>query len=223
VERVWSLVAAPGFLVAAATSVAGTVASDGASLVAKNPNLGEVSVRVEMVEPPTYVAYRWASAFPGQELREDNRALVEFTLSPEGGKTRLQVSGVRRAPEARRTIFGVTDECRGAAEPVNNVLVALADPTRRHLLDVLAAQGEATATTLAKQLPVSRQAVVKHLAVLDTAGLVSGRRVGREVRYAVRPAALHATARWMAALVADWDRPLANIKRVAEAAEWDSR
>jgi DNA-binding transcriptional ArsR family regulator len=117
----------------------------------------------------------------------------------------------------------VTDERRGAAEAVDSVLVALADPTRRQLLDLLAAQGEATATTLAERLPVSRQAVVKHLAVLDAAGLVSGGRVGREVRYAVRPAALDATARWMAALAADWDRRLANIKRVAEAAERDSR
>ena len=61
--------------------------------------------------------------------------------------------------------------------------------------------------------------MVKHLAVLDAAGLVAGSRVGREVRYAVRPAALDATARWMAALASDWDRRLANIKRVAEAAE----
>jgi len=120
----------------------------------------------------------------------------------------------------------VTDERRVAVEAVDSVLVvlvALADPTRRQLLDLLAAQGEATATTLAERLPVSRQAVVKHLAVLDGAGLVSGSRVGREVRYAVRPAALNATARWMAALAADWDRRLANIKRVAEAAERDSR
>ncbi|AWS47143.1 helix-turn-helix transcriptional regulator [Streptosporangium sp. 'caverna'] len=117
----------------------------------------------------------------------------------------------------------MTDERRGAAEAVDNVLVALADPTRRQLLDLLATQGEATATTLAERLPVSRQAVVKHLAVLDAAGLVSGGRVGREVRYAVRPAALDATAQWMAALAADWDRRLANIKRVAEAAEQDSR
>jgi DNA-binding transcriptional ArsR family regulator len=65
--------------------------------------------------------------------------------------------------------------------------------------------------------------VVKHLAVLDAAGLVSGRRIGREVRYAVQPAALDATARRMAALAADWDRRLSNIKRVAEAAERDSR
>ncbi|GCB47033.1 helix-turn-helix transcriptional regulator [Streptomyces sp. NL15-2K] len=116
----------------------------------------------------------------------------------------------------------MTDERAGAAEVVDSVLGALADPTRRQLLDLLAAQGEATATTLAERLPVSRQAVVKHLAVLDAAGLVSGGRVGREVRYAVRPAALDVTARWMASLAADWDRRLAHIKRVAEAAERDS-
>jgi DNA-binding transcriptional ArsR family regulator len=116
----------------------------------------------------------------------------------------------------------VTDERRGAGEAVDSVLVALADPTRRRLLELLAAQGEATATTLAGRLPVSRQAVVKHLAVLDAAGLVSGSRIGREVRYAVRTAALDGTARWMAALAADWDRRLAIIKRVAESAERDS-
>ncbi|WP_049561635.1 SRPBCC domain-containing protein [Nonomuraea sp. SBT364] len=90
-ERVWSLVSVPGFWVAEEASVAGTVATEGATLVAKNPHLGEVSVRVEKVEPPTYVAYRWASAFPGEELRADNSTLVEFTLSTEGGKTRLRV------------------------------------------------------------------------------------------------------------------------------------
>ena len=116
----------------------------------------------------------------------------------------------------------MTEEVPGAAEVVDVVLGALADPMRRRLLDLLAARGEATATTLAAELPVSRQAVVKHLAVLDDAGLVSGGRVGREVRYAVRPAALDTTARWMATLAADWDRRLARIKRVAEAAERDS-
>ncbi|MET9376340.1 metalloregulator ArsR/SmtB family transcription factor [Streptomyces sp. NPDC002992] len=117
----------------------------------------------------------------------------------------------------------MTEGPSGAADAVDSVLAALADPTRRQLLDLLAAQGEATATTLAERLPVSRQAVVKHLAVLDAAGLVSGGRVGREVRYAVRPAALDATARWMASLAADWDRRLARIKSVAEAAERTDR
>ncbi|MEU9139591.1 metalloregulator ArsR/SmtB family transcription factor [Streptomyces sp. NPDC048404] len=116
----------------------------------------------------------------------------------------------------------MTDE-RGETEEVDSVLAALADPTRRRLLDLLAAGGEVTATRLAEELPVSRQAVVKHLAVLDAAGLVTGSRVGREVRYAVRPAALNFTARWMSALAADWDRRLAHIKRVAEAAERASR
>ncbi|MFC9746523.1 ArsR/SmtB family transcription factor [Streptomyces niveus] len=115
------------------------------------------------------------------------------------------------------------DEPHGLDAVVDGVFVALADPTRRKLLDLLAAQGEVTATTLADDLPVSRQAVVKHLTVLDAAGLVSGRRAGREVRYAVRPAALDATARWMATLAADWDRRLANVKRIAEAAEREAR
>lgn len=66
----------------------------------------------------------------------------------------------------------MTEERPGATKAVDSVLAALADPTRRQLLDLLAAQGEATATTLAERLPISRQAVVKHLAVLDAAGLV---------------------------------------------------
>jgi uncharacterized protein YndB with AHSA1/START domain len=90
-ERVWSLVAQPGFWVAEEASLAGTVAREGESMVAKNPEYGEFPVRVEKVEPPTYLAYRWTSAFPGQELREDNSTLVEFTLTAEGDQTRLRV------------------------------------------------------------------------------------------------------------------------------------
>ncbi|WP_053722613.1 ArsR/SmtB family transcription factor [Saccharothrix sp. NRRL B-16348] len=117
----------------------------------------------------------------------------------------------------------MTDQRRDVTNEVDSVLAALVDPTRRALLDLLAAHGETTATKLAEQLPVSRQAVVKHLAVLDAAGLVSGGRVGREVRYSVRPAGLDVTARWMASLAADWDRRLATIKRLAEAAEREAR
>jgi DNA-binding transcriptional ArsR family regulator len=106
---------------------------------------------------------------------------------------------------------------RAEEASVDAVLAALADPTRRALLDALAAAGEASATTLAAELPVSRQAVVKHLAILGAAGLVSGGRAGREVRYAVRARPLDATARWMAGLAADWDRRLEAIKRIAEA------
>lgn len=91
-ERVWSLVAQPGFwAVADEGSLSGTVAREGESILAKNPEHGDFPVRVEKVEPPTYLAYRWVSAFSGQELREDNSTLVEFTLTPEGDKTRLRV------------------------------------------------------------------------------------------------------------------------------------
>jgi len=91
VERVWSLVSAPGFWVADPESVKGTTAVEGESTVAKNPEFGEFPVRVVKVEPPSYVAYRWAPASPGQELTEGNSTLVEFTLSAEGDKTRLTV------------------------------------------------------------------------------------------------------------------------------------
>jgi DNA-binding transcriptional ArsR family regulator len=94
---------------------------------------------------------------------------------------------------------------------------AVADPTRRRMLDALLAQGEATATSLAGELPVTRQAVAKQLAVLDRAGLVHGRRRGREVRYAVRTEELVAAARSMARVAAQWDERLAAIKRIAEA------
>jgi DNA-binding transcriptional ArsR family regulator len=103
-------------------------------------------------------------------------------------------------------------------DPASLVFAALAEPTRREVLGLLGVEGERTATALAERLPISRQAIVKHLAVLDEAGLVEGHRVGREVRYAVRPEALVATARWMAALANDWDRRLAAIKRMAESA-----
>jgi DNA-binding transcriptional ArsR family regulator len=93
---------------------------------------------------------------------------------------------------------------------------AVADPTRRRLLDVLLAHGEATATTLADELPITRQGVAKHLAVLDRSGLVEGRRHGREVRYAVRPERLDAATRAMAEVAAQWDERLGTIKRLAE-------
>jgi DNA-binding transcriptional ArsR family regulator len=96
------------------------------------------------------------------------------------------------------------------------VIVALADPTRRQVLDLLAEHGDGTATTLAGELPVSRPAVIKHLGVLDRAGLVESRRAGREVRFSVRPEPLAATAEWMAGLAARWDARLTALKRLAE-------
>ena len=101
-------------------------------------------------------------------------------------------------------------------DELDELWTAVADPTRRRVLDLLLAHGEATATTLAGELPVSRQAVVKHLAVLDRTGLVEGRREGREVRYAIQPERLELARRRMAEIAAEWDRRLAAIKQIAE-------
>jgi DNA-binding transcriptional ArsR family regulator len=94
---------------------------------------------------------------------------------------------------------------------------AVAEPSRLRLLDVLLAKGDATPTMLAEELPFTRQAVSKHLAVLDRAGLVEARREGREVRYAVEPEQLALAARAMSERAALWDRRLAAIKGIAEA------
>jgi len=99
---------------------------------------------------------------------------------------------------------------------VTAVLTALADPTRRDLLERLSVRGEATATALAGDLPISRQAVVQHLAVLDRVGLVRGRRHGREHRFIVRTEPLSETVQWMEKLSQQWDRRLKIIKQIAE-------
>jgi DNA-binding transcriptional ArsR family regulator len=104
------------------------------------------------------------------------------------------------------------------ATELDELWSAVADPTRRRMLDVLLDRGEATATVLAGELPVTRQAVTKQLAVLDRAGLVDGRRLGREVRYAIRPQRLDVATRSMAQVAAEWDARLSAIKRIAEAA-----
>jgi DNA-binding transcriptional ArsR family regulator len=102
------------------------------------------------------------------------------------------------------------------AAAADDVFAALADPTRWRVLELLAAHGEGTATTLAGEMPVSRPAVIKHLAVLARAGLVESRRQGREVLFTLRPERLEATARWMAGLASQWDARLAALKRLAE-------
>jgi DNA-binding transcriptional ArsR family regulator len=105
---------------------------------------------------------------------------------------------------------------RAVAEEV--LLEAVADTSRRRVLDLILAQGEVTATELAADLPFTRQAVAKHLAVLDRAGLVESSRHGREVRYSVRPHQIDVAARAMTKVAARWDARLEAIKKMAEAA-----
>jgi DNA-binding transcriptional ArsR family regulator len=96
------------------------------------------------------------------------------------------------------------------------LFAALSDPTRRQVLDILAARGEASATAIAGELPVSRPAVVKHLGLLQRAGLVHSRQQGREVLFSVRSEPLASASRWLARVATEWDRRLAALKRLAE-------
>jgi DNA-binding transcriptional ArsR family regulator len=96
------------------------------------------------------------------------------------------------------------------------VFAALADPTRRGLIEALAGGGSATASGLAARLPISRQAVAKHLAVLGRADLVRSRRVGRETRYTLDSTPLSDAAEWIARVGGEWDERLAALSRAVE-------
>lgn len=98
-------------------------------------------------------------------------------------------------------------------ETAEQVFAALADPTRRAILGELAARGPATATDLSGRLPITRQAIAKHLALLTDAALVipePGER--RRVRYRLHSAPMQVAQQFLAALARDWDSPLAALK-----------
>ncbi|NYJ08124.1 ArsR/SmtB family transcription factor [Petropleomorpha daqingensis] len=104
------------------------------------------------------------------------------------------------------------------AEAVDDDLwSAIGDPTRRRMLDLLLAGGDGTATTLSQQMPVTRQAVAKHLGVLDRVGLVRATPAGRERRYRVDEAQLERAVAQLTSVGAAWDARLQRIKRIAEA------
>jgi DNA-binding transcriptional ArsR family regulator len=98
-------------------------------------------------------------------------------------------------------------------DTAEQVFAALADPTRRAILGELASRGPATATDLSGRLPITRQAIAKHLALLADAGLVipePGER--RRVRYRLHSAPMRAAQQFLAALARDWDAPLARLR-----------
>ncbi len=95
---------------------------------------------------------------------------------------------------------------------VDLVFGALADPTRRHLIEALAVEPGATATGLARSLPISRQAVAKHLALLHEAGLVSSRRRGRESRFELDARPLADAVAWIEAVGGEWEGSLGRLR-----------
>ena len=103
------------------------------------------------------------------------------------------------------------------ADPVDDDLwSAIGDPTRRRMLDLLLVEGGGTATTLGRQLPVTRQAVAKHLGVLDRVGLVRATPAGRERRYRVDDVQLARAVSQLSSVGTAWDARLQRIKRIAE-------
>ena len=108
------------------------------------------------------------------------------------------------------------DQLAATGDDAGPVFEALSDPTRRQLLTQISTS-PATATELAARLPISRQAVAKHLASLSEAGLLSRERAGREVRYRVVPEPLSEAMEWIASVGAAWDTRLARLsKRMGE-------
>jgi DNA-binding transcriptional ArsR family regulator len=108
------------------------------------------------------------------------------------------------------------------AVPDDALWSAVADPSRRRVLDLLVEDGENTASSLAQKVPFSRQAVIKHLVVLEQAGLVTRQREGREVRFRVDTEHLNDAAHAMAQQANRWDQRLRAIKRLAEAAHQET-
>lgn len=104
----------------------------------------------------------------------------------------------------------------GTLQQLDLVFTALADPNRRAILERLALAGEGSASTLSRGMPITRQAVVKHLGVLDRAALVGCRKEGREVLYSARPGQLVLTARALEVIAASWDDKLLALKKIAE-------
>ena len=97
------------------------------------------------------------------------------------------------------------------ADDTGAVFFALADPTRRHVVEMLGDGSSVTPSALADELPLTRQALTKHLGVLGEAGLVEKRRAGRETRYTLRPERLGEAAAWIAAVGGEWDERLARL------------
>ena len=100
------------------------------------------------------------------------------------------------------------------AGALDTLFGALADPTRRLLVERLLTKGPATATALAEHTPLTRQAILKHLQVLETAGLLAHERTGREVLYRVTPQPLATAVGWIVDTAGQWDRRLDRLRKL---------
>ena len=201
-ERVWAIVTEAQHLAGWFSDEAEIDLRPGGAMLLTWHGHGTYRARVETVEAPHTFAFRWLR----REDAGEGSTLVVMTLTPEGASTRLRVveSGfadlawprTTSAPLRRREPRGLGRRARraprlrrprdDAREDADRLWAALGDPMRLRLLDLLLERGDTTASALATALPITRQGVAKHLAVLERAELVVARRAGREVRFAVR-------------------------------------
>jgi DNA-binding transcriptional ArsR family regulator len=107
--------------------------------------------------------------------------------------------------------------------PDDELWSAIGDPSRRQVLDLLVSHGEVSASWLAERVPFSRQAVSKHLVVLERSGLIGRRKQGREVLYQVQAGRLDQATQAMTRVAAQWDQRLVLIKQLAEAAHAEDK
>lgn len=99
---------------------------------------------------------------------------------------------------------------------IENVFTALADPTRRLLIEKLTDEGAKTATQLAEELPITRQGITKHLNILSEAGLVTIHQRGRDKYYVLTPEPLEEATTWIMAVAARWDERLESLRQFLE-------
>src|SRR5947209_18308597 len=148
----------------------------------------------------------WRSAGARPEYASSRRARSTCSTSSVC-RFRVTLAAAPSVQPWRPEPMDPVDERSGA------VFGVLSDPTRRRLLSAVAAQPQITATELAADLPISRQAVVKHLSALAEAGLLDRRRSGREVHYRITPEPLSQAVSWMAQVGGHWDARLARLAR----------
>ena len=228
-ETVWAALTDAGRLSAWLGSDVDLEPFPGGQIVVNEDGRIRRGVIVDM-EPLRHLEIRWlpASRRMGFLWGPDDEPAgtggdVEFVLAPVPGERRLHLShGGRTGPRSVvRTPCGAGGGVTAMdREPENaNVFEALADPTRREVMRRLAEGGPATATELAGDLPVTRQAVAKHLATLAEAGLVTSDRQGRETLFSFTPEPLADAVTWMADVGAQWDDRLQALSQYLETGE----
>jgi DNA-binding transcriptional ArsR family regulator len=128
------------------------------------------------------------------------------------GVTRPSTQAARSPAKSKTQPARATGAGKASAGALDTLFGALADPTRRMLVERLLTKGPATATTLAETTPLTRQAILKHLQVLESAGLLAHERAGREVRYRVTPQPLAAAVGWILDTAGQWDSRIDRLR-----------